>query len=174
MEAHVWCFCFFLNFKTCLQQCMDVLLLMSYYDQKWKMEKKVKKHYDHIRTASIKKLNWLGQNLSEKPNRSIPVPISNGGERRCRNEIRSMTSLILFFSFSVRIPPMVVTIRTPRVHSKALRRSPADSHWDRYVNGWSTNHISLGEVLWNLETRWLMHKTRVASSTMHIRFQDCG
>ena len=92
------------------------------------MEKKVKKHYDHIRTASIKKLNWLGQNLSEKPNRSIPVPISNGGERRCRNEIRSMTSLILFFSFSVRIPPMVVTIRTPRVHSKALRRSPADSH----------------------------------------------
>ena len=88
----------------------------------------MKKHYDHIRTASIKKVNWLGQNLSEKPNRSIPVPISNGGERRCRNEIRSMTSLILFFSFSVRIPPMVVTIRTPRVHSKALRRSPADSH----------------------------------------------
>ena len=95
---------------------------------KVKNGKKVKKHYDHIRTASIKKLNWPGQNLSEKPNRSIPVPISNGGERRCRNEIRSMTSLILFFSFSVRIPPMVVTIRTPRVHSKALRRSPADSH----------------------------------------------
>ena len=40
----------------------------------------MKKHYDHIRTASIKKLNWLGQNLSEKPNRSIPVPISNGGK----------------------------------------------------------------------------------------------
>ena len=153
------------------------LFLNELLRSKMKNGKKVKKHYDHIRTASIK--NWtglvkIGDYPAEKHSRSIPVAMFNGGGRRCRNEIRSMTSFIPFFALYVRIPPMVVTIRTPRVHSKALRRSPADSPWDRYVNGWSTNHISLGEVLWNLETRWLMHKTRVASSTMHIRFQDCG
>ena len=60
---------------------------------------------------------------------------------------------------------MVVTIRTPRVHSKALRRSPTDTH---VIN----EPHQLGEVLWYLETRWLMHRTRVASSTLHIRFQD--
>ena len=154
------------------------LFLKELLRSKVRNGKKVKKHYDQIRTASIKKANWPSQNRNiaptEKHSRSVPIAMFNGGERRCRNEIRSMTSFIPFFALYVRIPPMVVTIRTPRVHSKALRRSPADSHWDRYVNGWSTNHISLGEVLWNLETRWLMHKTRVASSTMHIRFQDGG
>ena len=83
------------------------------------------------------------------------------------NSHRSMTSLFPFFSISVLIPPMVVTIRTPRVHSKALRRSPADTH---VIN----EPHQLGEVLWYLETRWLMHGTRVASSTLRIRCQDCG
>ena len=74
----------------------------------------MKKHYDHIRSTSIKNAPRGAR--------------SSRGERRCRGEIRSMTSFIPFFSLSVSIPPMVVTIRTPRVHSKALRRSPADSH----------------------------------------------
>ena len=143
------------------------LFLNELLRSKVKNGKKVKKHYDHIRTASIKKLNWLGQNLSEKPNRSIPVPISNGGERRCRNEIRSMTSFIPFFALYVRIPPMVVTIRTPRVHSKALRRSPADSHVINEPHQLRRGALELGNSLKDA-------RTRVASSTLHISLQDCG
>ena len=51
-----------------------------------------------------------------------------GGKDDDEVKFAILTSFIPFFSLSVRIPPMVVTIRTPRVHSKALRRSPADSH----------------------------------------------
>ena len=133
--------------------------------------KKVKKHYDQIRTASIKKANWPSQNRNiaptEKHSRSVPIAMFNGGERRCRNEIRSMTSFIPFFALYVRIPPMVVTIRTPRVHSKALRRSPADSHVINEPHQLRRGALELGNSLKDV-------RTRVASSTLHISLQDCG
>ena len=88
-------------------------------------------------------------------------------ERRCRNEIRNMTSFIPFFSLYVRIPPMVVTIRTPRVHSKALRRSPADSHVINEPHQLRRGALELGNSLKDV-------RTRVASSTLHISLQDCG
>ena len=80
MFATIYIYVLLLEFQHMFAKnlCM-FLFLNELLRSKVKNGKKVKKHYDHIRTASIKKLNWPGQNLSEKPNRSIPVAISNGG-----------------------------------------------------------------------------------------------
>ena len=60
------------------------LFLNELLRSKVKNGKKVKKHYDHIRTASIKKANWPSQNRNiaptEKHSRSVPIAMFNGGK----------------------------------------------------------------------------------------------
>ena len=120
---------------------------------KVKNGKKVKKHYDHIRSTSIKNAPRGAWSSRGKDDVEVKFAVWR-----------------LLFRFSL-FPwvshqwssPFGRRVSTPRLCAEAP-----------LILTWSTNHISLGEVLWNLETRWLMHRTRVASSTMHIRFQDCG
>ena len=73
----------------------------------------MKKHHDQIRSTSIK---------------NAPAGASSSRGKDAV-EVNSQYDVFdsVFLSFRA-YPPMVVTIRTPRVHSKALRRSPADSH----------------------------------------------
>ena len=134
MFATIYIYVLLLEFQHMFAKnlCM-FLFLNELLRSKVKNGKKVKKHYDHIRTASIKKYSC--------------------GDFCGKDDVEMKFAVWrLLFRFSLFTcvshqwsSPFGLRVSTPRLCAEAP-----------LILTWSTNHISIGEVLWNLETRWKM------------------